>query len=63
MLLCDPAATPARPLLALLLLEPAPSLQGFWRRAGFDQLTLADIVHGELRQAALRQLEGLLLAR
>jgi membrane protein len=43
-LLCDPAATPARPLLALLLLDPAPALQGFWKHARFDQLTLADIV-------------------
>jgi membrane protein len=43
-LLCDPAATPAQPLLALLLLDPAPTLQGFWQRARFDQLTLADIV-------------------
>jgi membrane protein len=43
-LLCDPAATPARPLLAQLLLDPAPALRGFWQRARFDELTLADIV-------------------
>lgn len=43
-LLCDPAATPARPLLAQLLLEASPAIQGFWRRADFDTLTLADIV-------------------
>ncbi len=43
-LLCDPATTPARPLLAQLLLDPAPTLQGFWQHARFDQLTLADIV-------------------
>lgn len=43
-LLCDPAATPARPLLTQLLLEASPAIQGFWRRADFDALTLADIV-------------------
>jgi membrane protein len=43
-LLCDPAGTPAQPLLAQLLLDPAPALQGFWRRARFDELTLADLV-------------------
>lgn len=43
-LLCDPAATPARPLLAHLLLQASPAIQGFWRRADFDALTLADIV-------------------
>ena len=43
-LLCEPATTPAQPLLAQLLLDPAPVLQGFWQRARFDQLTLADIV-------------------
>ncbi|HMN76179.1 MAG TPA: YihY family inner membrane protein [Burkholderiaceae bacterium] len=43
-LLCDPAATPARPLLAQLLLEASPAIQGFWRRADFDALTLADVV-------------------
>ncbi|MBK6862280.1 MAG: YihY family inner membrane protein [Ideonella sp.] len=43
-LLCDPAATSARPLLAQLLLDPANSLQGFWQRAGFDEMTLAEII-------------------
>jgi membrane protein len=43
-LLCEPSTTPAQPLLAQLLLDPATSLQGFWQRARFDQLTLADIV-------------------
>lgn len=43
-LLCDPAATPARPLLAHLLLSSSPAIQGFWRRADFDALTLADVV-------------------
>ena len=43
-LLCEPATTPARPLLEQLLLDPTQSLQGFWRSARFDQMTLADIV-------------------
>jgi len=45
-LLCEPAATPARPLLALLLLDPAPALQGFWQCARFDELMLADLILG-----------------
>ena len=43
-LLCDPAATLARPLLVQLLLHASPAIQGFWRRADFDALTLAEIV-------------------
>jgi len=43
-LLCDPAITPAKPLLAQLLLDPAPALLAFWQRARFDELTLADLV-------------------
>lgn len=43
-LLCDPATTLARPLLAQLLLSATPAIDGFWRRADFDALTLADIV-------------------
>ena len=43
-LLCDPAHTPAQPLLAALLLDPAPALRGFWQRAGFGSMTLADLV-------------------
>jgi len=53
-LLCDPAVTPAQPLLAQLLLDPAPLLQGFWQRARFDQLTLADVVHREPDKATAR---------
>ena len=30
--------------LAQLLLEPAPTLQGFWQRAGFDTLTLQEML-------------------
>ncbi|MEO8123810.1 MAG: YihY family inner membrane protein [Burkholderiales bacterium] len=43
-LLCDPASTQARPLLVQLLLQASPAIQGFWRRADFDAVTLADIV-------------------
>ncbi len=43
-LLCDPATTPARPLLSQLLLSATPAIEGFWRRVDFDALTLADIV-------------------
>ena len=38
-LLVDPAATPATPLLAQMLLEPTPMLRAFRERAGFDRLT------------------------
>ncbi len=43
-LLCDPAQTPAAPLLSLMLLEPLPSLRGFRERVGFDRLTLAELL-------------------
>lgn len=43
-LLADPAATPASPLLAQLLLDPSPALASFWRRAGFDTLTLQELI-------------------
>ncbi|HEX3139122.1 MAG TPA: YihY family inner membrane protein [Rhizobacter sp.] len=43
-LLCDPAVTPAQPLLARVLLEPAPVLDLFWRRAGFDGMTLQEMI-------------------
>jgi membrane protein len=43
-LLCDPARTPAQPLLALLLLEPSPASRGLWRRAGFDTMTLQELL-------------------
>jgi membrane protein len=47
-LLCDPATTPAEPLIAKLLLEPAPDLEPTWKRAGFASMRLADM----LRQPA-----------
>lgn len=43
-LLCDPARTPAQPLLALLLLEPSPASRGLWQRAGFDTMTLQELL-------------------
>ncbi|MFT3665346.1 YihY family inner membrane protein [Piscinibacter sp.] len=45
-LLVDPAATPAAPLLAQMLLEPSPELRAFRERAGFDRLTLAELLPG-----------------
>ena len=41
-LLCDPAHTPVEPLVALLLLQPTPTLRAFWQRAGFAEMTLQD---------------------
>ncbi len=43
-LLCDPAVTPAQPLLGKLLLEPGSDLRSFWERAHFDEMSLADVV-------------------
>ena len=40
----DPARTPAEPLIAALLLDPAPDLGAFWKEAGFDRLQLADLL-------------------
>jgi membrane protein len=39
-LLCAPDATPAQPLLSLLLLEPSAMARGLWQRAGFDTMTV-----------------------
>ncbi|WP_341888049.1 YihY family inner membrane protein [Variovorax sp. YR752] len=43
-LLADPLVTPAAPLLSRLLLEPSPALSAFRDRAGFDRLTLAELL-------------------
>ena len=43
-LLCDPARTPAKPLLAQMLLAPVPAMQAFWQRAGFAQMSLQDLL-------------------
>ena len=44
-LLCDPEHTLVQPLVARLLMEPVPALQGFWRRAGFGEITLRELVN------------------
>lgn len=43
-LLCDPASTSAEPLVAKLLLDPAPDLASVWQHAGFARMTLAEIL-------------------
>lgn len=43
-LLCDPSRTPAQPLLAQLLLEPSPASRGLWHRAGFDTMTVQELL-------------------
>jgi membrane protein len=51
-LLCDPAATPIEPLVAKLLLDPAPDLEAVWSRAGFARTRLAEILGGRPRAEA-----------
>ncbi len=43
-LLCDPVSTPAQPLLAQVLLDPSPSLRGFWQQARFGEMTLQQLI-------------------
>jgi membrane protein len=43
-MLCDPQRTPALPLVSHLLLEPSPALRSFSERAGFEQMTLAELL-------------------
>jgi membrane protein len=43
-LLCDPDATPARPMLSRALIEPSASINAFWQKANFDALTLRDLI-------------------
>ena len=43
-LLCEPARTPAQPLLALMLMEPSPTARGLWERAGFDSMTVGELI-------------------
>jgi membrane protein len=45
-LLCDPAATPAAPLIDRLLLAPDARTRGFRRHAALDCLTLAELIDG-----------------
>ncbi|WP_418320601.1 YihY family inner membrane protein [Piscinibacter sakaiensis] len=43
-LLCDPATTLAAPLFTRFLVEPTPTLGGFWRRADLDRISLAELI-------------------
>jgi membrane protein len=43
-LLCEPATTLAEPLIAKLLLDPAPDLEATWKRAGFATLRLGELL-------------------
>ena len=43
-LLCDPDTTPAKRLVAQLLMEPAASMEAFWKRAGFDEMTVRELM-------------------
>jgi membrane protein len=43
-LLCEPATTPAAALLAQTLVEPTAALRGLWHRAGFDSLSLRELM-------------------
>ncbi|MBC8058120.1 MAG: hypothetical protein H7Y61_16225, partial [Rhizobiales bacterium] len=43
-LLCEPARTPAQPLIAQLLIEPSPASRGLWQRAGFDTMTVQELL-------------------
>ena len=43
-LLCEPSRTPAHPLLSQLLMEPSPTSRGLWRRAGFDTMTVQELL-------------------
>jgi membrane protein len=44
LLMCDPALTPAEPLIDQLLLAPDARTQAFRQRAGLAQTTLADLI-------------------
>ena len=43
-LLSDPARTPAQPLLAQMLMEPSPASRALWERAGFDTMTVQELI-------------------
>ena len=43
-LLCEPAETPAEPLVSRLLLQPTPTLRAFWQRATFGEMTLKELI-------------------
>jgi membrane protein len=43
-LLCEPATALAQPLFKATLLTRSTSVNGFWRSAGFDSMTLQDLI-------------------
>jgi membrane protein len=43
-LLCDPSRTPAQPLLSQFLMEPSTASRGLFRRAGFDTMTVQELL-------------------
>lgn len=43
-LLCEPAATPLAPLVAAFLLDPEAEVGRFWQGAGFQAMSLADVL-------------------
>jgi membrane protein len=43
-LLCELSRTPAQPLLAQTLMEPSPASRGLWQRAGFDTMTVQELI-------------------
>ena len=45
-LMCEPASTPAAPLVDALLLAPQAAAQSFRQRAGLEQMTLAELLKG-----------------
>ena len=45
-LLCDPSLTTAEPLVARLLLDPAPDLEALWKRAAFAEMRLGQVLEG-----------------
>jgi membrane protein len=54
-LLCDPASTAAEPLIAKLLLDPAPDLQATWQRAGFGTMRLGELLAAPAEAARQRR--------
>ena len=55
-LLCDPETVLAKPLLAATLLTESAGVEGFWQRAGFDQLKLDDLLTASSGVGRLRYL-------
>jgi membrane protein len=43
-MLCDPRATKAHPLISELLLEPSPLVRGFWKRAALGDVMLDEVL-------------------